>query len=359
MRRLLIALGAIVVVAAVAVGVLFATRGSSSGTATPTPVGSFTLGIQDDALFTSAEPKAVPTVTALGPKLLRYNIVWSDIAPTEPADPANPADPAYVWTNADKLVALATSLHAEVLFTIVDAPKWANGGKTQQFAPTDPATFGTFCGAVAKHFPSVSLFTIWNEPNRGQFLQPQGAGGVDAPKEIAGLAKACMPAIKDVSSDARVAVGPIASRGGQGGLSPIPFLARYRAAGGPKPDAIALNPYLEGLPPLFEPRERPKDGAVTIRNLDWLHGALTKAYGTSVPIWLTEFAVRTVPPVTNIDQAAQLRQSVELIRDHYPYVPMLVWFLLRDQGPTDYWRSGLVNTAWDRKPAFAVFRSLE
>jgi hypothetical protein len=37
----------------------------------------------------------------------------------------------------------------------------------------------------------------------------------------------------------------------------------------------------------------------------------------------------------------------------------LVWFLLRDQGPHDYWRSGLVNTAWQRKPAFAVFKTLE
>jgi Cellulase (glycosyl hydrolase family 5) len=363
MRPLLCSLGLLAAVAAVAAGCGSgsgtATTATTTATATTPTVGSLTLGIQDDALFTSAEPKAVPTVTALAPKLIRYNIVWSDIAPTKPANPADPADPAYAWTNADKLVALAQSLHAAVLLTIVDAPKWANGGKTQQFAPTDPATFGSFCGVVAKHFPSVSLFTIWNEPNRGQFLQPQGAGGMDAPKEIAALAKACIPAIKQVTAGAKVAVGPIASRGGQGGLSPIPFLARYRAAGGPRPDAVALNPYLEGLPPLFVPRERPKDGAVTIRNLDWLHGILTKAYGTSEPIWLTEFAVRTVPPVTDDDQATQLRQSVELVRAHYPYVSMLVWFLLRDQGPTDYWRSGLVNTAWARKPAFAVFRSLE
>ena len=41
----------------------------------------------------------------------------------------------------------------------------------------------------------------------------------------------------------------------------------------------------------------------------------------------------------------QLRQTVELVRTHYPYVPLLVWFLLRDQGPHDYWRSGLVDTA--------------
>jgi hypothetical protein len=350
-RRLLFAFVLIVLVAAVAVGALYVTRGPAKS--------RLQLGIQDDALFTSAEPLAVPTVTALAPPLIRYNIVWSDIAKTRPAQPGDPADPAYLWTNADKIVALADSLHATLLFTIVDAPAWANGGASAQHAPTNASQYGTFCGVLAKRYPTVTQFTIWNEPNRGQFLQPQGDGGAQAPRTIAKLAGACIPAIHAQSPKAKVAIGPIASRGGQGGLSPIPFLAAYRAAGGPVPDAVALNPYLEGQAPLFEPTERPKDGAVTVRNLDWLHEALTNAYGTSMPIWLTEFAVRTVPPVTNADQATQLRQTVDLIRDHYTYVPMLVWFLLRDQGPTDYWRSGLVDTQWHRKPAFSVFTSLE
>jgi hypothetical protein len=349
-RRLLVLLSVVVVLAIAAGAALYLTRSSSSS--------KMALGLQDDALLTSAEPLAVPTVSALGPKLLRYNIVWSDIAPKRPTDQANPDDPAYVWTNADKIVALAATLHASLLFTIVDAPRWANGGGSPSRAPTDPAEFGTFCGVVAQRYPSVDRFTIWNEPNRGQFLQPQGTGGSQAPRVLAGLAKACIPAIHAQSPHAAVAIGPVASRGGQGGLAPIPFLADYRAAGGPRPDAVALNPYLEGQAPLFVPEERPKDGAVTVRNLDWLEGVLKQAYGSTMPIWLTEFAVRTVPPVTDADQATQLRQTVDLIRAHYPYVPLLVWFLLRDQGPHDYWRSGLVDTAWHHKPAFGVFRSL-
>jgi Cellulase (glycosyl hydrolase family 5) len=350
LRRVLLVLSLIVVVAAVAVGVLYVTRGPAKS--------RMVLGLQDDALLTSAEPLAVPTVTALDPPLIRYNIVWSDVAHTRPAQPLDPADPAYSWANADKIVALAKSLNASVLFTIVDAPGWANGGASPQHAPTKPSDFGTFCGTLAQRYPTVTRYTIWNEPNRGQFLQPQGKGGKEAPRTLAGLARACIPAIHAVQPHASVAIGPVASRGGQGGLSPIPFLADYRAAGGPKPDAVALNPYLEGQAPAFAPNERPKDGAVTVRNLDWLHDKLVKAYGTDIPIWLTEFAVRTVPPVTDADQAQQLRQTVELIRQHYPYVPMLVWFLLRDQGPHDYWRSGLVDTPWHRKPAFAVFHSL-
>ena len=357
----MLAVLAVVIVGAVAAVLL--TRSDTKNatppvTTAPSPPPAMTLGLQDDALLTSAEPLAVPTVKALGPRLIRYNIVWSDIAPKKPAEPGNPADPAYVWTNADKITALAKTLGASLLFTIVNAPKWANGGESPEHVPTDPADFGTFCGALAQRYPTVGRFTIWNEPNRGQFLQPQGAGGNEAPNALAGLAKACIPAIRAKSRHARIAIGPVASRGGQGGLAPIPFLAAYRAAGGPPPDAIALNPYLEGQAPLFLPTERPADGAVTVRNLDWLEGLLKRAYGRRMPIWLTEFAVRTVPPVTNLDQAAQLRQTVSLVRTHYPYVPLLIWFLLRDQGPHDYWRSGLVDTAWHKKPAFAVFRSL-
>jgi hypothetical protein len=372
--RLLTAVLALVVIAAlVAGGVYLATRGTSTSSAPPTttttttttpttpppPAKGMQLGIQDDALFTSAEPKAVPTVTALHPHLIRYNVVWSAVAPTKPSDPGNPQDPAYDWTSVDKLVALAGKLQAAVLFTIVDTPKWANGGKDPQFAATAPATFGTFCGVVARRYPAVVRYTIWNEPNRGQFLQPQGTGGTEAPKVLARLAGACIPKIRAASPSAKIALGPVASRGGQGGLPPITFLGDYRAAGGPKPDAVALNPYLEGQAPLFAPTERPADGAVTVRNLDWLHTSLRTAYHVNMPIWLTEFAVRTVPPVTNRLQAAQLRQTVQLVRRHYTFVPMLVWFLLRDQGPHDYWRSGLVDFGWHRKPAFATFVSLE
>ena len=50
----------IVVVAAIAVGVLYVTRGPSRS--------NMVLGLQDDALLTSAEPLAVPTVTGARPR---------------------------------------------------------------------------------------------------------------------------------------------------------------------------------------------------------------------------------------------------------------------------------------------------
>ena len=68
---------------------------------------------------------------------------------------------------------------------------------------------------------------------------------------MARLMRACAGGIHAVSPDAQVALGPLASRGGQGGIAPIAFLARYRAAGGPRPDVVALNPYLGSLLPVY------------------------------------------------------------------------------------------------------------
>ena len=124
--------------------------------------------------------------------------------------------------------------------------------------------YGQFCGVVAWRYsgtytppgalrplPAVKNFTVWNEPNRGQYLLPQGRGGQTAARTFAGLVRACTDAVHAVSPDARVAAGPIASRGAQGGASPIAFLDAYHKAGGPRPQALALQPVHE------RPRARP------------------------------------------------------------------------------------------------------
>jgi hypothetical protein len=252
MRRLLVALLA-------ALGVVPAT--ASAG---------LELGLQDDAYLSSADPRAWQLTRELRPDVIRYNVDWSSIARARPGRPSDPGDPAYDWTASDGVVENAARQGARVLLTIVQAPAWANGGGPPRTAPRDARDFGTFCGAVAKRYsgsyvpagaeaplPRVTSYTVWNEPNRGQFLEPQGRHGLEAPMVMARLMRACAGSIEDVTSDARVAIGPLASRGGQGGIAPIAFLARYRAAGGPRPAVVALNPYLGSLLPEYRGPSRP------------------------------------------------------------------------------------------------------
>jgi hypothetical protein len=334
------------------------------------------LGIQDDALLTSQEPNAWPFARGLAPKVVRYNVAWEQVAPQRPVAADDPADPAYDFKRADAMDKQTAAIGAQSLFTIVNSPRWANGGKAPRYAPLTADAYGQFCGAVAWRYsgtytppgslvplPAVKNFTVWNEPNRGQYLLPQGPNGQTAARTFAGLMRACADAVHAVSPDARVAAGPIASRGAQGGAAPLAFLDAYRLAGGPRPDALAFNPYMNGLAPEFKPDEKPADGAITLRNLDQLEHWLSKAYGGSVPIWFTEFAWRTAPTpklgtISPAKQADLLRKTVTLVRTHYPYAKLLVWYLVRDESPTSYWRSGLATFDWQEKPAYGLYKVL-
>jgi len=57
-------------------------------------------------------------------------------------------------------------------------------------------------------------------------------------------------------------------------------------------------------------------------------------------------------------QADLLHKTVTLVRKHYPYAKMLVWFLVRDESPNGYWRSGLATFDWQHKPAYGTYQSL-
>ena len=324
------------------------------------------LGVQDDAWLSSPDPLAWQLAGDLAPRVIRYNIDWSSVAPTPPLDPNSPEDPAYDWHAPDGVVRRAAALGATVLVTIVQAPMWANSGRAARFAPDDPRVFGAFCKAVAHRYsglgelPAVGEYTVWNEPNRGAYLQPQGRLGRTAPRLLARLAAACIPAIRSENPSARIAIGPLASRGAQQGLAPLAFLRQYALAGGPRFDALALNPYTEGARPLYRAQAALPKGAIDVRNLDRLEVYLRSQYGGTVPLWLTEYAWRTGGPggVSADDQARFADQTVQLVRGRYPYAQMLIWYLLRDVSPTSYWQSGLVDSANQLKPAFAVWQRL-
>ena len=95
------------------------------------------LGIQDDALLTSLEPNAWPFAKGLTPKVIRYNIGWEQVAGARPKAPDDPADPAYDFKHADSMARQTAAIGAQSLFTIVNAPRWANGNKAPSYAPAN------------------------------------------------------------------------------------------------------------------------------------------------------------------------------------------------------------------------------
>ncbi len=334
------------------------------------------LGIQDDALLASSDPKAWTLVGALGPGVVRLQVIWPGRG--------RPMD----WSATDRIIRGAVAAGAEPLVTISAGKPGANGTPHAPNTPTNAAAFGDFCSQVALRYdgefvpdvasnawttngidgieppplPRVDRYSVLNEPNRGQYLWPQGPGGQTAPRLAARLVATCLPALQDANPDAQVALGPLASRGAQGGVSPLGFLKAYRMAGGIQPDAVALNPYLDGLLPEYRPKEVQADGAITLRNLDQLESQLRADYKRRVDLWLTEFAwrlgnTRRLGNVTASRQAKLTRDTLTLVR-RYPYVRIFTWFLLEDE-QKGYWKSGLVAANGVPRPAFRVWKQAE
>jgi hypothetical protein len=108
---------------------------------------------------------------------------WATIATTKPRNALTANDPAYHLSTSTRSSG-RQQYGFEVLLTIAQTPKWANGGKTPNYAPTNMNTLTQFAQMLAKRYNgakpgvgTVRRFSVWNEPNLGLFLAPQFRNG--------------------------------------------------------------------------------------------------------------------------------------------------------------------------------------
>src|SRR5262245_22642302 len=109
--------------AALAATVMFVFTGRAAATS------SDRFGIQDDAWlrwgpppFTGKLESRLNTLDTLGVKMVRFTLVWREVAPTEPASPTNPNDPAYDWHAFDLVLNGLRAHHITTLITIWGSP---------------------------------------------------------------------------------------------------------------------------------------------------------------------------------------------------------------------------------------------
>ena len=246
---------------------LVALRRSRSASSPATASAGLELGLQDDAYLSSADPRAWQLTRELRPDVIRYNVDWSSVARARPGPALDPGDPAYDWAATDGIVA---ERRAPGRARPADDRAGAGAGPTaaahrarhrstratsaRSAGRSRPATRAATCrpGAEAP-LPRV---TQLHRLERAQQGPVPPAAGPARPRGARRSWRVSMRACAGVDRGRRartpqVALGPLASRGGQGGIAPIAFLARYRAAGGPRPGIVALNPYLGSLLPAY------------------------------------------------------------------------------------------------------------
>jgi hypothetical protein len=369
-RRSLTRLALVLIAAASCAAV--AARGAN---ADPRPV---LVGFEDEPSFVWASNRLdrIATASESGANVIRVIANWATIAPKQPSSATNPADPAYRFNWLDDLVWQAQHRGMRLLLTIWGTPPWASSTHKPNAAP-NPSTLGAFCSALATRYSGrfvtsngtlapVTLFSVWNEPNLGQFLSPQYIGKSDAsPRLYANMFRSCYAAIKRANRSALVAAGDTSPRGTdhprtgiQQSHSPGRF-AELVAAQRPLIhfDAWAHHPYGVGFTgKATVPFKWPNVGVADLSHFEsnlrhWFHRAI-------VPLWVTEFAYQTRPEspraLSYVQQASYLRDAF-LKTVAVPQVQMFLWFTFQDT-PGQLWQSGLYRADNTPKPALGTWK---
>src|SRR5919198_653830 len=312
--------------------------------------GRLLVGFQDDASFRWAQDRAQMLDDARDAHavLIRTTLVWAKVALRRPSDAASSFDPAYRFDELDDLARNAQQRGIELLLTIWGTPRWANGSQGPNHAPIERGDLGEFAQAVADRYsgrhpgyPTVRLFSAWNEPNLEQFLAPQfdARGDSVGPKIYAPLARAIYDGVKRGNPEALVAIGETSPRGhdlpsrgrGQDSHSPARF-ARLLSEQRPKVqfDAWAQHPYPPS--PAVAPAAEVRWPRVGFGDLARFERSLDEWFGRDqIPIWLTEYGHETAPAdprgVSDELQAEYAREAVGLAAAD-PRVRMFVWFIV-------------------------------
>jgi hypothetical protein len=314
-------------------------------------------GLTDDAWLANGPGTVddrVTTLAGLGVKVVRFTVRWDQVAPAEPADPANPQDPAYDWSAPNDVLGALHSHGIDVVLQLDGAPSWSNGGKPPNYLPTSAQPFGAFATAVAREYPWVKKFQIWNEPNQARWLRP-----TSAPLYVTRLLNPAYAAIHAATSGAKVAGGGTAPRGSSGGVSPVAWITSMHRARA-RLDVYAHNPY-----PLDPKRETPLHApacktctTVTMATLGRLE-RLVARYFPHARIWLTEYGYQSNPPdrLLGVTPALQARYEAEGSYAAYraPRVDLLIHFLYRDEPTLARFQSGLVTLRNTPRPVLAAF----
>jgi hypothetical protein len=324
----------------------------AAGPASASPSARF--GIQDDAWVLYGPgtlDQRLTTLQGLGVGVVRVTLRWDQVAPTQPAKPRDKADPAYRWGLYGDLLDAMHTRGMTALVTLYGAPRWSNGGLGPNHLPT--FGFADFAYATAVRFPWVRMWTLWNEPNTATFSTP-----VSPANYVNLVLNPGYAALHGASSHNLVAGGVTSPRKTPTGMSPLAFMQGMRAAHA-RLDAYAQNPY-----PL-SPSETPTRTSCrtcsyfTMATLPEIRADVTRYFGASKQLWLTEYGYQTNPPdsllgVSYARQAQYLSEAALRVWRQRG-VTVLIQFLVRDEPNVGGWQSGLYSVGGTPKPAVHAF----
>ena len=396
--------------------------------------------MDDPGLYTNAGG-TLSQLHALGVQMVRLSVRWQAIAPRanshrrphfNAADPG--AYPAASWRAVDAIVQTAQQEGIRVdLDAMGGAPLWATGprppGGKKHFYQWKPSAsqFRLFVQALgtrysgsytpagaSKPLPRVSFWSVWNEPDYGPSLAPQGVYPKhirveNSPHLYRNLVDAAWNGLhRSGHGGDTFLFGEVAPRGAKtwgvfSGMKPLIFLramyclnSHYRplrgsaaslrgcptsAAGSRRfrsqhpalfgASGFSDHPYMRWYPPNHEKHsDRNYSSLGTIGFLESALDRVARAYGshTSFPIYDTEFGYITSPPNKRVKYpyvspatAAYYINWAEYLHWRDPRLKSYNQYLLRDALQRTAlhgygFNSGLVFFNGTPKPMFDAYR---
>ena len=300
---------------------------------------SVRFGIQDDAWLTHGPgtlDERLDRLEQLGVDVVRFNLHWDRIEAVR----GKPN-----WRESDLVLMGLRERRIGAVVGLVGSPRWANGGRTPNFAP-GATSFASFARTAATRYRWVGQWLIWNEPNQARWLRPTSPAVY-----VRQLLNPAYAAIHAVIPAAKVAGGVTAPRAGTGGVSPVDWIRGMRGA---RLDAYAHHPYPSTT------RETPFAGGcghcetITMATLERLLTEVGRAFGPK-RIWLTEYAYQTGTYGVTQQRQAELIGQAALRVHKAPRVDMLIHYLVKDEPATARFQSGLYKVSGAPKLAALAF----
>jgi hypothetical protein len=313
-----------------------------------------------------------PIYRDLGVGIYNAALSWDQVAPTRPRRPDDPADPAYRWPDEiDFAIREGRPHRIRVALTLAQAPGWANGGRSSEWAPRRAKDFAAFARAAARRYPRVRLWQIWGEPSRQKNFKPMPRFESTGPRRYARILDAAYATLKRESRRNLVIGGNTFTTGD---VSPRQFIRSMRLPNGrpPRMDLYGHNPFTLRKPAL---RKAPLGhGYADFSDLDTLAGWIDsnlgrRPSGGPIRLYLSEFTLPTDHPnhefnfyVTRKVQAQWLATALRITHE-WERIYALGWIGLYDDPPNgpngavgDEVNRGLLEWDGDRKPSYRAFR---
>lgn len=278
---------------------------------TPREGYGFTAGAPILTLSDVALATQLDAVVDAGGRWLRMPMSWLT---------AEPARGEFDWSRLDRVVEAARGRGLKVLGVLGGTPTWASTQGDAAAPPDDPADFGAFVDAAARHFKKrVRHWEVWNEPNHSSFF----SGTVE---QYTDLLREAHDAITRVQRSSKIVLGGLSRSQLGRAEAPATFVRDvYSAGGGDYFDALGLHPYVRAL-------DTETDEIRVWRELKQARRVMRSEGDRKRKVWLTEVGWSTWlggwTEARAADHALALLDRAERLR----WVGMAVLYSIQDRG---------------------------